>query len=650
MTLPPRLRALPFPALASWAVGMMMAHHPMLLSGLRRMQWDLGDTRFLVYALEHGYRWVMRYPHHLRFWDPPIFYPAPNVAAFSETLIGVGPIYWVWRLVGFPFDTAFQLWMLSVSTLNFAAIYLFLRRCLRFEGVPSALGAFLFAFAASRVNQLGHEQLLAHFYTVIAVYSLCRVVAPPEGQSIGKERLHLFVFFISLSLQLYAGVYYGWFLGLALSIAGLASFFFPRARARLLPALKRHWMLVPVAAGVAGAMLIPFYSHYVGAAAQVGFRDFGQVSAMLPRWVSWFDLGPYSWLYWRTAQTDLIRALPFEWEQRIGPGVLTLLVCLAGLFLERKRPVVQVMIVTFVTLVFLSLSFPSGWTAWKLIYSHVPAAGAIRTVCRIGLLALLPLSIGLAAVVARTSLRGPRLALATLVAICVLEQGITTPAFDKLVVRDQLAKVAAQIPSDCDAFLLSPEGNSLPTWKYHLDSMWLQLITGVPTLNGYSGNEPAGWGFSEPRFLGPHDEARIAEALRSWSAQHSWNPRKLCHARVHVDDGIDDGVFVAQRVPERMIAGQVYKVEITMKNTGTSAWTPPMNFMLALADPAEAGRWGVNRVPIPQYVDPGSQLTFLFDVRAPAAAGTYPFQWRVLHDWVGWASGPAPLVMVEVAN
>ena len=536
--------------------------------------------------------------------------------------------------------------MLSVSTLNFVSVYLLLRRCLRMGALPSSAGAFLFSFAAARINQIGHEQLLAHFFTIAALYSLHRIFVPPEGQSLRRERMHLFAFFLCLVLQLYAGVYYGWFLGLALGIAAVISLAIPGARRPLLAALKRHWMLLPVAAAASAAMLYPFYSHYASAAAQVGFRGFDEVSSMLPRWISWFDMGPYSWVYWRTAQWEVIRALPFEWEQRIGLGPVTFVVGVIGLFLERKRPLVQVMAITLVALVLLSMSWPSGGTAWKFIYNHVPAAKAIRTVCRIGLLALLPFSIGLAAVASRISLRGLRFALAGVVAVCVIEQGVTTPAFDKLVLREQLGKVAAQIPADCDAFLLSPEANSLPTWKYHLDSMWLQLITGVPTVNGYSGNQPAGWGFDEPRLLGPQDGERIAQAMASWASQNAWTPKKFCHVRAHVDDGVDNGTFVAQRVPTAMNPGQLSRVEVTMRNTGTSAWTPPMNFLLGTAD--NPAIWGLNRVQIPQYVDPGSELTFLFNIRAPPAPGTYRFQWQMVHEWVGWFGEPAPAVMVEV--
>src|SRR4051794_21035649 len=72
--------------LAAGAVGLLMAHHPMILSGLAGMQTDRGDTRLINYILEHSYLWLRSAPGHEQFWSPPFYYPAPNVAAYSDVL------------------------------------------------------------------------------------------------------------------------------------------------------------------------------------------------------------------------------------------------------------------------------------------------------------------------------------------------------------------------------------------------------------------------------------------------------------------------------------------------------------------------------------------------------------------------------------
>ena len=59
-------------------LGLVMVHHPMLFSGLARIQSDPGDPRLINYLLEHSYLWISGNPAHRQFWDIPFFYPAPT--------------------------------------------------------------------------------------------------------------------------------------------------------------------------------------------------------------------------------------------------------------------------------------------------------------------------------------------------------------------------------------------------------------------------------------------------------------------------------------------------------------------------------------------------------------------------------------------
>src|SRR5690242_13065432 len=157
-------------AVAVGAVGLLMAHHPMIVSGLALIQTDPGDTRLLNYVLEHSYLWVRSAPGHKDFWSPPFFYPARNVAAYTDVLLSVAPPYWGCRALGAAPDTAFQLWMIGVSALNFLAGFLLFRRALRLGALASTAGAFLIAFGAPRINQLMHPQLIPHFYTLLVLF------------------------------------------------------------------------------------------------------------------------------------------------------------------------------------------------------------------------------------------------------------------------------------------------------------------------------------------------------------------------------------------------------------------------------------------------------------------------------------------------
>src|SRR5882724_10538928 len=117
-----RVRAILIP-FAFWVAGLGVAHGPMIVSGLGRVQGDLGDPRLHHYMLEHGFRWMTGDSGHRSFWDAPIFYPVRNTAAYSDTLFGALPLYAIWRIAGAPADVAFPLFILLASSVNFGCAF-----------------------------------------------------------------------------------------------------------------------------------------------------------------------------------------------------------------------------------------------------------------------------------------------------------------------------------------------------------------------------------------------------------------------------------------------------------------------------------------------------------------------------------------------
>ena len=78
-------------------------------------------------------------------------------------------------------DTAFQLWLIVLATLNYVAGLLVLRRGVRLSWVAATLGAAIFAFGSPRLQQLNHPQLLAGFYTLLVLYAVLRLA--PLGET-----------------------------------------------------------------------------------------------------------------------------------------------------------------------------------------------------------------------------------------------------------------------------------------------------------------------------------------------------------------------------------------------------------------------------------------------------------------------------------
>jgi len=106
--------------------------------------------------------------------------------------------------------------------------------------------------------------------------------------------------------------------------------------------------------------------------------------------------------------------------------------------------------------------------------------------------------------------------------------------------------------------------------------------------------------------------------------------------------------FVSQQVPRNVLPGQTFQVSITMKNTGTTTWSPSANYRLGSQSPQDNTTWGRNRVDLTSDVPPGAEYTFIFDAQAPSTEGTYNFQWRMVQDGVEWFGDYTDLVKIRV--
>lgn len=517
---------------AGLVASLLLVYHPMLLSGLAVIQFDPGDTRFCHYMLEHCWRWVLREPGHTSLWDPPFFYPTPNVAAYSDVLLGALPLYAPWRALGLAPDTAFQLWQLSVSALNFAAMYVLLRRGLGFGALPATFGAVLFAAAGMRTVQTMHPQLFPQAFTVVAVYALLRV-ARPEAPVERSRRVWLGVFFLCLAWQLWAGYYLGWFLGLGLVMMGGMGLALPEVRRGVVEVVRAHPVWLVACVVLTAASLVPMVLPYLEASRELGLRDYSEVRSMLPRLKSWFHLGEQSWLYGWLGQLGPFARLPMEHEQRIGVGLCTLGLCVAG-FRSLRRTVVGRLALGTALLVFF---IASKWTVlepWYLVYSLVPGGKAIRAVSRIGLLVLVPLAIALAAGLQAAGRRWGPWAVLALGGLMALEQGQTVAAFDKAQYRRYVADITSRIGQDCEAFLYAPVRSGHPEWKEQIDGMWAGLVSGVPTLNGYSGSNPPGWPFASINLTSEAQERQLTQALEGWRRRHGLG--RVCLVRIADED------------------------------------------------------------------------------------------------------------------
>jgi hypothetical protein len=328
-------------------LGVVMVHHPMIFSGFRRIQTSWMDSRLIHYLLEYGYRALCSEPSRWEFWNPPFYYPAANAMAYSDTLLGVGPVYWLWRTLGASADLSICLWMLSMSALNYAAGLLLFRRGLGF-GVPAAAaGASLIAFGAPRVNQMDRQQLLPCFYMLVAAYALARLARDRQMGAWSRAGFW-FLAMAGTVAQLYSGVYLGWFFIVGVGAAAVAALALRSCRGAVLQMVWRDWWAILAAGLVGGLMLQPFLAHYLQAAHEVSGQFVQELHMLQPRFWSWVDTGGRNWLWGWLAGRAPFHSGREAVEHHLGIGFVTSLACAVGLYLNPDRPVCRLAaLVTF---------------------------------------------------------------------------------------------------------------------------------------------------------------------------------------------------------------------------------------------------------------------------------------------------------------
>jgi hypothetical protein len=481
------------PLFAFLITGLFFAFRVTLLSGFAHIQAEPGDNRLFQYILEHSYLWITGDPHHAKYWNEPFLYPEVNVTAFNDILLGTAPIYWVFRSLGFLADTSMQLWLITLSILNFGVAYAFLRKVFRVDSLPGSVGAFFFAFASPRICQLTHLQLSPHFWTILALWAVIEVFSD-ERRADGREKYWIGLFFASWVLQFYSGFYLGWFLTFTLYLALIVSLFNSQSRSAVVRFIRKFWGSLLIGGVLGGIALWPMASHCLKAAHLIGMKQFDEVKLYSPTLPTWFYLGPSSWLYGWAEKIRYFSRLSASGERRLGIGLISSAIVFWTLYQNRKLPIFRYFWIVGVLIVLLSTQITQSysWVWWLVGYRGFPAGASIRTLSRIGLMLLIPAMVAIAVFFQKNRGKGAFI----LIALVTLEQGQWLSYFDKSANREAIDSIQQSIPAHCKSFYLvalpDPEHPHVQD-LLQLDALLASEQSGIPTMNGYSGTYPPGW-------------------------------------------------------------------------------------------------------------------------------------------------------------
>ena len=476
---------------------------------------DLGDSRFNNYILEHFHQYATGKVDS--YWDAPFMYPYKNVTALSDNLLGTAPLYSLFRHFGFNRESAYQLWILALFSLNyiccFIALVLWSKRA-----ALSACGAYVFAFGIHMIGQMEHAQVFPKFMVPLAFW-FCW-----QWLNSGRAK-HLLWTALAVVYQFYCGVYLGFMLCyglLFLAIAyGLVDF---RRLVRYRPSMhsgrQARWQPFAKGAGVlvlAAILLWPLMQPYLEVSDAIGMRTFAEVQSTIPRPQSYFFTHPGA-LSWRSLSAHSQFGFPEWWSHFHFMGALpwiAILLVPIVLWKSGTDPVVKksvaVLGVAFVLSTFFCLRLPTGqagigdFTLYEFVFK-LPGFSAMRAIDRIinvqaMYFAAIMVMIG-AAITTKAWVQA-------VIGVClpiaiVIENKVDVnelKRYDKYAAQELVDRVVLdmqlQHDSTATAYAYTPVCGVLPfaedhnrTIHMHLTAMLAAQRIGVAVVNAYSGNYP----------------------------------------------------------------------------------------------------------------------------------------------------------------
>ncbi|HTQ68171.1 MAG TPA: hypothetical protein VMI13_05720 [Solirubrobacteraceae bacterium] len=162
-------RELALAALAGVALALLTTW-PLVLHLSSRIAPDLGDPVRTAWQVA----WVGHALFHdpLHIFDSNAFYPHPLSLAFSDSLLGYGPVSWIGTGTGAAL-VRYNLLFLFAWSLSFFGAYL-LGRELGLRRIAAAAAGLAFAYAPYRITEAGHLHVISSGGIALALFLLLR--------------------------------------------------------------------------------------------------------------------------------------------------------------------------------------------------------------------------------------------------------------------------------------------------------------------------------------------------------------------------------------------------------------------------------------------------------------------------------------------
>jgi hypothetical protein len=383
-------------ALAGIALAVLTSW-PLVLHLSSRIAPDLGDPIRTAWQVA----WVGHALFHdpLHVFDSNAFYPHPLSLAFSDSLLGYGPVAWIGTGTVAAL-VRYNLLFLWAWSLCFFGAYL-LSRELGLGRFAAAAAAVAFAYAPYRITEAGHLHVISSGGIPLALFLLLR------GYRRNSRALVLGGWLVSawqVSLGFTLGLQYAYLLAVIVLVFMVVWWRRRRkARARgerrgeppaAMPLLPRRLVGVTVAGIVLLAAVTAYQSRpYLEVAnkyptAKRTIKEVKNYSSSFPALLS----APAPNRVWGSATAGFREEVHSKNEDVFFPGGLILLLAIVGLFSSTYTPRLRLGLglgVLVCSILALGMGLNHDGYPWRLLYDYAPGWDGVRVPGRVFTIATL---------------------------------------------------------------------------------------------------------------------------------------------------------------------------------------------------------------------------------------------------------------------
>jgi Domain of unknown function (DUF4214) len=549
-------------AIAFGLLGTFQYHLAQFSSRFDKFFGDRGDVRGTIYVCEHWYQWVLGKTHLM---SPGFFYPVKGTLAYSDFLVGYAIPYSIVRSLGLGMFSSIEVVVILMTFLGYVACFVLLKRVFRLSLLPACAGAMFFAFSSPKFFQTSHLQL--QYIVFLPVICGVLVIFVRNSHELSQRKASVFLSSAAILWLLQAATtfYYAWFLLLWSLLFLLTSLILKPSRSLLFALTKRYWRAQLAGTAVFFLALGLFIYSYLPGIRTASWTPYEYVIQMVPSWWSLLCMGYGNYLWGWLLPLIMPAPWPENWaELMVGIGLvpsitwIVVTIWMIRRFWSRSETALSRVTVSdaapafltalvVATMLFYIIGFNYGnnHSPWFYVNEYLPGAKAIRAVSRYVIFLTLPMAIAFAWLiergikrVAKYRRKRTRIALTAVLTIVaafgIFEQfgvfKIGGTGFSKRVEETYLRAMTTKLASDCTTFYITPGSGNHGPFEYQYDAMLISIMTGIPTLNGYSGHTPPGWE------LYLVSDAGYEEKVRKWvESQHIQG--KVC--RLEVDPQVE---------------------------------------------------------------------------------------------------------------